>query len=105
MNYNYLKFLLVLFGFLMGSMVYGQNDGFNYKSVVYNNGVVVANQSVTLRFTYYESSTQVYQETFTTTTSSAGIVILNMGEGTVVSGTFNSLNFNNQIACKVEVNM
>ncbi len=105
MNYNYLKFLLVLFGFLMGSMVYGQNDGFNYKSVVYNNGVVVANQSVTLRFTYYESATQVYQETFTTTTSSAGIVILNMGEGTVVSGTFNSLNFNNQIAYKVEVNI
>jgi len=99
------KFLFFVVWFLLTTTLSAQFDGFNYKSVIYNNDTAVANQSVTLRFSYYEGTTLVYQETFTTTTSSAGIVLVNMGEGTVVSGTFASINFSNLISYKVEVNL
>lgn len=105
MNRLYSKFPIFLIAFILTTAIFAQYDGFNYKSVIYNNGVAVANQSVTLRFTYYNGATTLYQETFTPTTSSAGIVVVNMGQGTVVTGSFSGINFANPISYKVEVNI
>jgi len=100
-NHFFILFSLLLFG----TVSFGQVNGFNYKSVIYNNGVAIVNQSVTLRFTFYMNAVQQYQETHTTTTSNAGIVIVNMGEGTTVSGSFANINFSEKVSYKVEVNL
>ncbi len=105
MKRYYSRFLLFVVGLLLTTTLSAQFDGFNYKSVIYNNGTVVANQAVTLQFSYYDGATLVYQETFTPTTSNAGIVVVNMGQGSVVSGTFSGINFSNPISYKIEVNL
>ena len=63
-----------------------------YQAVARNaSGNLLSNQSVGLRFTVHQSTatggTQ-YQETQTATTNKLGLFNVNMGAGTVVSGTF-----------------
>lgn len=71
--------LLILFLTTLG---FAQN-GINYKAVINDDlGNVVAEQSITVRFTILEGATDVYQETHSPITDSNGIVIVNIGEGT-----------------------
>jgi hypothetical protein len=105
MKRSYTIFLIFFVMFLTETYIYAQVNGFNYKAVIYNNELAVSNQAVNLQFTYFDGTNQQYQETFTTTTSNSGIVIVNMGEGTVVSGLFSLLDFSHQITYKVEVNL
>jgi hypothetical protein len=67
-------------------------EGFNYQAVVRNAGnTILNNQSVGLRMTIQQGSiggTTVYSETFSPTTNAYGLVNLQIGNGTVVSGTF-----------------
>jgi uncharacterized protein (TIGR02145 family) len=63
-----------------------------YQAVVRNtDGSVMAEAAMTITFKIYDNSatgTEVYEETHTTTTNAQGLVSLNVGEGTVVTGTF-----------------
>ncbi|MBN4085276.1 hypothetical protein JYT89_02935 [Flavobacteriaceae bacterium AH-315-B10] len=84
-----LNLILAIF-FLSITCVFSQ--GINYKALIKDGGGnVVANQNITVQFIIYEGvalTNNVYQETHTPTTDLNGIVIINIGEGSVDSGVF-----------------
>ena len=80
-------------------------QGFNYKAIINDGGSPVQNQAIDIQFTILEDGvTNVYQETHNPTTDANGIVIVNIGEGTTVSGDFDVINWSNIQFLKVEVN-
>jgi hypothetical protein len=72
-------------------------QAFNYQAVARNNaGQIVPSQNIGVRFTIHDQTatgTIVYQETHATTTNNVGLFTLGIGRGTVVSGTFSSINW------------
>lgn len=85
----------VFFVLLFTYTVVAQN-GINYKAVVKDNlGNVVANSSVDVLFVILKGVTQtnVYQETHTTTSDANGIIIVNIGEGSQVSGNYSAIDW------------
>lgn len=71
---------------------------FNYQAVVRSNaGTIVANQNVKIRFRIHDGSpagTVQYSETHSTTTNIYGLINLQVGAGTVASGTFAGVSWN-----------
>ena len=67
-------------------------DAFNYQAVVRNNaGEALANQNVSFKISILQGSasgTVLYAETHTASTNAFGLVNLNVGDGTLVSGVF-----------------
>ena len=97
------KQLFTLIAILMAGMTFAQS-GFNYKALITDNGSVLNNQAVTFRFSLLQNGTaNVYQETQNATTDANGIVSLNVGEGTVLSGNFSTINWENTYFLKVEI--
>jgi hypothetical protein len=77
---------------------YGQApEGFKYQAVVRDAGnIILNNQSVGMRMTIHQgtiSGTIVYQETFVPTTNGYGLVNLEIGSGTVISGDFTTIDW------------
>lgn len=77
---------------------FGQSpEGFKYQAVVRDAGnLILNNQAVGMRMTIQQGSiggTTVYQETFTPTTNAYGLVNLEIGSGTVVSGNFTTIDW------------
>ena len=72
-------------------------EGFKYQAVVRDAGnTILNNQTVGLRMTIQQGSiggTTVYAETFATTSNAYGLVNLEIGNGTVVSGTFANIDW------------
>jgi hypothetical protein len=72
-------------------------EGFKYQAVVRDAGnTVLTNQAVGIRMTIQQSSiggSTVYSETFSPTTNANGIVNLEIGSGTVLSGTFANIDW------------
>ena len=72
-------------------------EGFKYQAVVRDAGnLILNNQAVGMRMTIQQGSiggATVYQETFAPTTNAYGIVNLEIGSGTVVSGTFANIDW------------
>ena len=68
-----------------------------YQAVARNAaGVPLASQSIKVRFSIHDSliaGTVVYKETHSVTTNSLGLFNLNVGKGTVVTGTFAGINW------------
>ncbi len=97
--------ILTLVAILIASFSFAQGGGFNYKALITDNGNVLANHSVTFKFTVLENgTTSVYQETQTATTDANGIVAVNIGEGAVVSGDFDTIDWGgNPYFLKVEI--
>ena len=92
------KFTLLIFlAFVCKGLIAQVPQGIPYQSVIRNSsGTLVANQTVKMRFSIHDSITSgtvVYQETFSTTTSSLGLANVNIGMGTIVSGTFSGINW------------
>ncbi|MBN9294717.1 MAG: hypothetical protein J0G96_12140 [Flavobacteriia bacterium] len=71
----------------------------SYQAVVRNsNNSLLISQSVGIRISILQGSsagTEVYVETHTTTTNANGLVSLEIGNGTVVSGTFDAIDWSN----------
>ncbi|KAA5532494.1 hypothetical protein F0919_17060 [Taibaiella lutea] len=69
----------------------------NYQAVVRNAaGNPVTNQTVSLRFTIHDGTstgTVLYQETQSLSTNALGLVNIQIGGGTPVTGTFNTINW------------
>ena len=71
-------------------------QGINYKALIKDgSGNVLANQSVTVLFSILKglSQTIIYQESHTPITDTNGIVILNIGEGTPISGNYTTIDW------------
>ncbi|MDX2280124.1 MAG: tail fiber domain-containing protein [Saprospiraceae bacterium] len=72
-------------------------EGFNYQSAVRNaNGDPLVNQTVTLLFTIRSGAPNgpvAYTEKQTATTNQFGLVNLIVGQGTVLQGTFSTINW------------
>jgi len=85
------KLLLITF-FLSITCVFSQ--GINYKALIKDGGGnVVASQNITVQFKILQGGTNVYQETHTPTTDVNGIIIINIGEGSVNSGVFTNIDW------------
>lgn len=72
-------------------------EGFKYQAVVRDAGnTILNNQAVGMQMTIQQGSiggTTVYQETFAPTTNAYGLVNLEIGSGTVVSGDFTTIDW------------
>jgi hypothetical protein len=95
---KYILLALLVYFSLMNSNAQAP-QGIPYQSVIRNgSGALLINQAVNVRFSIHDSTalgTIVYQETHTTTTSAAAMLILTIGQGTPVTGTFSSINWGN----------
>ncbi|WP_033960691.1 hypothetical protein [Psychroserpens jangbogonensis] len=89
--------LAVLLLFTITTMA--QSNSINYKALIKDgNNAVVANTQVTVQFIIYQGAGEtnnVYQETHTPTTDANGIIIINIGDGTVNSGIYANINWSN----------
>ncbi|WP_353780231.1 tail fiber domain-containing protein [Winogradskyella sp. 3972H.M.0a.05] len=75
---------------------YSQTNSINYKAIVKDNlGNVISNQTITVQIGILQglAQTNVYTETHAPTTDANGIVVLNIGLGTPVSGTYGDINW------------
>ncbi len=95
------KLLLIGFALLGGLLAYGQ-EGFNYKILLTQNDVPLANQSVILRLTLIDGGTAVYTETQNVTTDANGIVSVVIGTGNSPD-YFENIDWSHNINLKTEV--
>jgi hypothetical protein len=72
-------------------------QGIPYQAVARNSGgATINNQSIAIRFTIHDASstgTVIYQERQTTSTNALGLFSLTIGQGTILSGTFSTINW------------
>src|SRR5688572_237316 len=92
------KLQMLLLGMLLLQIAHAQvPQGIPYQAVARNSsGAVLASQLIKVRFTIHDATatgTIVYQETFNPTTNSLGLFNVNVGTGTVVTGTFNGISW------------
>ncbi|MFA7686678.1 MAG: tail fiber protein [Moheibacter sp.] len=91
----------VNFAYAQGTMPDGgSNTGvpekMSYQAVIRDaNGALLSNQIVGVQITIWMGSTQVYVETHTPTTNTNGLISIEVGAGTVVSGVFSTLDWGN----------
>ena len=91
-----MKQLLTFLLLAVSAVVFSQSPpSIPYQAVVRNtDGTTMANAAVTITFKIHDNSatgTVVYEETYATTTSRQGLVSLNVGGGTAVTGTFSGI--------------
>lgn len=92
------KPLLTLMLLIMQAVAFAQApQGIPYQAVARNSaGAILPNQAVGVRFTIRDSIATgaiKYRETFNPTTNNLGLFNVNVGTGTVVSGTFSGINW------------
>ena len=105
-NHNYISeaylrrialVFLLAFSFVLSQVNAQAPSLLNYQAVARNSsGAVLANQSVSLRFTIHDINATgaiIYVETQSATTNQFGLFTLLIGNGTVVGGTFSSINW------------
>jgi len=86
---------ILLLALLVSIIGYTQN-GINYKALIKGDlGNAIVNSSVDIKFQILESDAlvNIYEETHSPTTDGNGIIIVNIGEGTIISGIFNDINW------------
>lgn len=93
-----MKKTLLFFALFTASIVYSQApEGINYQAVIRDNaGSVLPNTNVGIKISILQGSASgasVYEESFSPTTSDFGLVNLVIGQGTVISGTFASIDW------------
>ena len=93
-----MKQLLTYILVVLTTSVFAQApESIPYQAVVRNpDGSVMANAAITMTFKIHDLSTTgnvVYEENHSTTTNAQGLVSLNVGNGSVVSGTFSGINW------------
>ena len=86
-------------------------QSFSYQTVIRDNSwQILANQNIGIKISIIEDApngTVIYEESHNTSTSTVGLVNLAIGEGTVISGTFNTIDWGNHsyfIEVAVDVN-
>jgi hypothetical protein len=103
------KFTLLVVAVLSAFALFSQTpQAFKYQAVARNNtGGLIQNQPVAFRISILQggpSGTLVYQERHTLTTNDYGLANFNIGNGTVLFGVFNIINWDTgQMWLKVEI--
>ena len=103
-----MKKMLCFFALCVVVLGYSQPNSINYKALIKdNNGNIVANQTIDIRFTIIANTgpTNVYQEIhYDAVTDNNGIVILNIGAGASTLNTFSSIDWAvDSYSLKVEI--
>lgn len=82
----------------------GLNAQFNYQAIVKdNNGVILTNNEVKIKFSVsYESSSvsPVFIEEHTLTTPADGVINISIGEGTTIDGSFSNIDWSQGVHIK-----
>jgi uncharacterized protein (TIGR02145 family) len=95
------RILLILTTALLAVNLLAQvPQGMSYQAIVRNTTGLVINTAVGMRISILQGSTTgsaVYVETQTPTTNANGLITLNIGSGTVVTGTFATINWSSGI--------
>jgi hypothetical protein len=91
-----MKKILIAFSLTCSLFAFSQApQGINYQAVIRNsNGTVVTSSNVGLQFRIVQgtpSGTTVYKEKFTALTTNLGLVNVVLGQGTPLTGTFNTI--------------
>lgn len=97
-NFTLLGKIFFLFSFFFALSANAQApEKMSYQAVIRNAGnALVVNQSIGMRISILQTTatgTAVYVETQTTTTNANGLASIEIGGGTVVSGTFANINW------------
>ena len=92
------KIIYTLLTVLLSASIYAQApQSFKYQAIARDaSGDVIANQNVGMQVSILQGSTSgtsVYSETFTPTTNQFGLINLEIGKGTVVSGDFSGIDW------------
>ncbi|MBO7432752.1 MAG: tail fiber domain-containing protein [Salinivirgaceae bacterium] len=96
-------FFMTVAAMLATTVAVAQN-GFNYQAVIRDNGQVISDKNVTLRFSIMNGNNVCYQETQSVKTNAYGNIAVSVGEGTVLMGAFSAIPWETmQLAMKVEV--
>ncbi len=90
--------IIILANLLISTSLFGQApESFSYQAIIRDNtGQSLPNASVTIQFNILQGSasgTTVYSEDQATTTNGFGLVNLQIGQGTVNSGTFSAIDW------------
>ncbi len=102
-------FVFIFLAFIIGISSYAQTpQAFKYQAVVREaNGSAIENTIVSLRISILEGSaigTVIYSETHQVATNEFGLVNLNIGEGSIVTGNFATINWgSNTFFIKIEL--
>ncbi|WP_299335815.1 tail fiber domain-containing protein [uncultured Psychroserpens sp.] len=95
-------FILLLYVYAIGIA----QNGINYKALVKDsNGNVLSNQNIDIQFTILEGATTVYEEIHTITTDQNGLIVTNIGDGSILSGTFSSIDWNQNIQLNTQIDI
>ena len=99
-------FLLAMLCFAGIALQAQAPQGINYQGVARDNmGNAISKTAIAVKFHILQSSSSVYVETHTTTTDTFGLYSLVIGNGTPVSGTFNSIPWSaGNISVQVDIN-
>ncbi len=98
------KITFLIVSLFIANIIFAQ-QGINYKAIITDGGSIVQSQTVDIKFTILENgTTSVYQETHTVNTDENGILIVNVGEGSVLSGNYSTINWTEEQFLKVEIN-
>ncbi|MBI4647073.1 MAG: hypothetical protein HY738_10910 [Bacteroidia bacterium] len=95
-----MKKIILLFGFAclqMAILLAQTPDGFNYQGVARNStGTILLNQAISLRMSILQGSASgitVYSETHGATSNDYGVFDLVVGNGSVISGNFSTIDW------------
>jgi len=90
------KITCLLIAIIVAAQLFAQApQSFKYQAALRdNNGVSMANTAVTVKISIHQATvggTVIYQESHSVTTNNYGLIFLNLGTGTVLSGVFASI--------------
>ncbi|MEM5564286.1 tail fiber domain-containing protein [Psychroserpens sp. AS72] len=104
------KTLQILIILILIPIIGFSQNGINYKALIKDdNGNAISNQTVDIKFKLQSDNgstlTELYQESHSITTSQNGIAILNIGNGTYISGAFSNIDWNQTILLNTELDI
>lgn len=92
------RFILFIAMSIVTFFVFAQTpESFKYQAVIRDNvGQLIASQLITVRISIHqttETGTVVFQESFTETTTEHGLISINIGQGSLLSGNFSTIDW------------
>jgi len=104
------KLLALLISLVITTCTWAQNqNNFKYQAILRDNqSNLIADEQVDIRITILQGSTDgspIYSEEHVLTTNNKGLVFLNIGSGTIISGAFNTIDWaSNSHYLQIELN-